>query len=54
MTAEEMTNAFGMMSAQLQHMQTALAPEQVTTVDLRQSKNCGGHSGIIGLSEKAR
>ena len=48
MTAEEITNAFNMMSGQLQQVQTALAAEQVTTAELRQSMNRGGDSGIIG------
>ena len=48
MTAEEITNVFNMMSAQLQQEQTALAAERVTTADLRQSMNRGGDSGMIG------
>ena len=47
MSATEATNAFGVMSAQLQQLQTALAAEQATTADLRQNMNRGGESGGI-------
>ena len=44
MTAEEITDAFNTMSVQLQQVQTALAAEQVTAADLRQSMNRGADS----------
>ena len=47
MSAEEITNALGVTSAQLQQVQTALAAEQATTADLRQHMNRGGESGGI-------
>ena len=40
-TTKEITNAANMMSSQLQHLQTALAAEQVTTADLRRSMTRG-------------
>ena len=54
MTAKEITNAVNVMSAQLQQVQTALAAEQVTTADLRQSMNRGGDPGIIGAIRRAK
>ena len=54
MTAEEITDAFNTMSVQLQQVQTALAGEQVTAADLRQSMNRGGDSASSGLLGEAR
>ena len=54
MTAAEITNAFNMMSLQLQQVQTELEAEQVTAADLRQSMNRGEDSASSGLSGEAR
>ena len=54
MTAEEITHAFNMMSAQLQQAQKALAAEQGTTGDFHQSTNRGGDSGIIGANRRGQ
>ena len=52
MTEEETANAFNMTSAQPQQVQTALAAEQVTTADFRQSMNRGGDPGIIEAARR--
>ena len=55
MSAEEITNAFGVMSAQRQQVQTALAAKHTTTADLRQNMNSGGESGgIIGAVRRGQ
>ena len=54
MTANEIANAFDMMPAQLQQVQTAFAAEQVPTADFGQSMYRAGDSGIKGLSGEAR
>ena len=54
MTAEEITDAFNTMSVQLQQVQMALAAEQVTAADLRQSMNRGGGLGIIGAIRRGQ
>ena len=48
MTAQEITNAFKMMAAKLQQVQTALPAEQVTTADLPEHalwRSLGKHWG---------
>ena len=52
MTAAEITNAFNMMSVQLQQVQTELEAEQVTAADLRQSMNRGEDSESSGHQER--
>ena len=55
MTAEEITNAFGIMSALLQQVQPALAAQQATTADLRQNMNRRRESGeLIGAIRKGQ
>ena len=44
-SAEVITNALNMTSAQLQQVQTALAAEQVITADVRQNMSSGGDPG---------
>ena len=54
-SAEEITTAFSMMSAELQPVQTALPVEQMITADLRQSLNLGRDpGGIIAANRKGR
>ena len=55
MSAEEITNACGVMSAQLQQVQTALAAGQTTNANLRPNTNRGGESGgIVGANRRGQ
>ena len=54
MTPVEITNAFNMMSAQLQQVQTALAAEPLTTADFRHSMYRGGDSGTTGATRRGQ
>ena len=55
MTAKEVTNAFSMLSGQLQQVQAALAARKLTAADLGQSLIRGGDSGgIIGAIKRGQ